>query len=81
VKSTVPVGTTMGEADPHRRERGARTSPSSVADNPEFLKEGDAINDFNKPDRVVVGVEDEEVGKASSRSSTTPSSATATRSI
>jgi len=58
VKSTVPVGTTLAVRDRIR----ARLGPGikfHVADNPEFLKEGDAINDFNKPDRVVCGVEDE----------------------
>jgi UDPglucose 6-dehydrogenase len=57
MKSTVPVGTTMAVRDRIRAIVGI--IPFSVADNPEFLKEGDAINDFNKPDRVVVGVEDE----------------------
>jgi len=58
VKSTVPVGTTLAVRDRIR----AGVGPAfvfHVADNPEFLKEGDAINDFNKPDRVVCGVEDE----------------------
>ena len=56
VKSTVPVGTTESVAD---TIRAATDAPCSVADNPEFLKEGDAINDFQKPDRVVCGIEDE----------------------
>jgi len=63
VKSTVPVGTTMMV----KQRIAAIVGPSiafGVADNPEFLKEGAAIDDFNKPDRVVVGVEDEATGKA-----------------
>ena len=57
VKSTVPVGTSHKVRDLIR----SRTKvPFHIADNPEFLKEGDAINDFNKPDRVVCGVESEE---------------------
>ncbi|MCC6677507.1 MAG: UDP-glucose/GDP-mannose dehydrogenase family protein [Phycisphaerales bacterium] len=62
MKSTVPVGTTL---EVKKRIR-ARVGPEilfEVADNPEFLKEGDAINDFNKPDRVVVGVENERTGE------------------
>ncbi|MGA1707139.1 MAG: UDP-glucose dehydrogenase family protein [Phycisphaerales bacterium] len=56
VKSTVPVGTSHKVRDLIR----SRTKvPFHIADNPEFLKEGDAINDFMKPDRVVCGVEDE----------------------
>lgn len=62
VKSTVPVGTTFRVRD-RIREIVGNDIPFHVADNPEFLKEGDAVNDFNKPDRVVVGVEDEEVGE------------------
>jgi UDPglucose 6-dehydrogenase len=59
VKSTVPVGTNAKV----RAEIAANTSrPFRMASNPEFLKEGAAINDFNKPDRVVVGVEDEFTG-------------------
>ena len=62
MKSTVPVGTTLAVRD-RIRERVGADIPFKVADNPEFLKEGDAINDFNKPDRVVVGVEDESTGE------------------
>ena len=54
VKSTVPVGTTHKVRD----IISSRTNIKfHIADNPEFLKEGDAINDFMKPDRVVCGVE------------------------
>ena len=56
VKSTVPVGTSHKVRDAIR----AKTKvPFHIADNPEFLKEGDAINDFMRPDRVVCGVESE----------------------
>ena len=61
MKSTVPVGTTHAVRD-RIRERVGSAIPFTVADNPEFLKEGAAIEDFNKPDRVVVGVEDEATG-------------------
>lgn len=60
VKSTVPVGTTLKVRD--RIRAAAPDAMFHIANNPEFLKEGDAIIDFNKPDRVVVGVENEETG-------------------
>lgn len=53
VKSTVPVGT---NAELERRVRAITKIPHHFASNPEFLKEGAAIDDFTKPDRVVVGV-------------------------
>jgi len=62
VKSTVPVGTTHKVRDRIRAIVGPDI-PFSVADNPEFLKEGAAIDDFNRPDRVVVGVDDERTGE------------------
>lgn len=64
-KSTVPVGTAhkvkaaiKGELD----KRGVEVD-FDVASNPEFLKEGNAIDDFMSPDRVVVGVESERAQK------------------
>jgi UDPglucose 6-dehydrogenase len=56
-KSTVPVGT----AEKVRSTVKAQTNIHfAVCSNPEFLKEGAAIEDFMKPDRVVVGVDDDE---------------------
>lgn len=60
IKSTVPVGTNAALA---RRMAAATNIHVDIASNPEFLKEGAAIDDFTKPDRVVVGTRDSEVAK------------------
>jgi UDPglucose 6-dehydrogenase len=60
VKSTVPVGTNRGVAE---RLAAKGCGHVDTASNPEFLKEGAAIDDFMKPDRVVVGVRKPEVGE------------------
>jgi len=58
IKSTVPVGTNRKLAE---RLQSLTGRVVDVASNPEFLKEGTAIDDFSKPDRVVVGVSRPEV--------------------
>jgi UDPglucose 6-dehydrogenase len=64
-KSTVPVGTADLVRLEMQRVLDARHSQLTfdVVSNPEFLKEGAAIEDFMKPDRVVVGVEQDSVGE------------------
>jgi UDPglucose 6-dehydrogenase len=54
-KSTVPVGTGDWVADIIRKRCGSKNLEFSVVSNPEFLREGSAINDFMNPDRVVLG--------------------------
>ena len=70
MKSTVPVGTNRGIAE---RLAAAGCQYVDVASNPEFLKEGAALDDFMKPDRVVVGVRHPEVGEGAARTVQPPS--------
>ena len=60
-KSTVPVGTSekVRLAIQAELDKRGESIEFSVASNPEFLKEGAAIDDFMKPDRIVVGADDE----------------------
>ncbi len=61
-KSTVPVGTgakVQAAIADELKKRGENV-PFSVVSNPEFLKEGAAVDDFMRPDRIVIGAEDEQ---------------------
>ena len=62
-KSTVPVGTAdrvRAAIQQELDERGRGDMPYAVVSNPEFLKEGAAVEDFMKPDRIIVGSDDEQ---------------------
>ncbi|MCR1766234.1 UDP-glucose 6-dehydrogenase [Burkholderia glumae] len=67
-KSTVPVGTAqrvldvVAEALAARGLAGSDAHRFSVVSNPEFLKEGAAVDDFMRPDRIIIGVDDDEAG-------------------
>lgn len=68
-KSTVPVGTAEKVRSIIKNELEARKSDISfdIASNPEFLKEGSAVEDFLKPQRIIVGVDNENAGEIMKR--------------
>lgn len=68
-KSTVPIGSNFKVREVIRKEIALRGKniPVDVASNPEFLKEGDAVNDFMHPDRIVVGTDSPRVRKTMER--------------
>ncbi len=68
-KSTVPIGTAKKVKQAVQEELDKRSAniDFDVASNPEFLKEGDAIDDFLRPDRIVVGIESERAEKIMQR--------------
>lgn len=68
-KSTVPVGTSVKvkKAVLEELEKRGETVPFDVASNPEFLKEGSAVDDFLKPDRIVIGTDSENAQKVMNR--------------
>jgi len=68
-KSTVPIGTSKKVKETIRKELDLRGSAIEfdVASNPEFLKEGAAVEDFLKPDRIILGIESEPARKILNR--------------
>lgn len=68
-KSTVPVGTSVKVKNAILEELAKRGEdvPFDVASNPEFLKEGSAVDDFLKPDRIVIGTESDKAQKVMNR--------------
>lgn len=61
IKSTVPIGTNKALEDRMNKVLKKQLINVKVASNPEFLKEGSAINDFLKPDRIIIGSHDKEL--------------------
>jgi UDPglucose 6-dehydrogenase len=61
IKSTVPIGTNRALEDRMNKALKKQSLHVKVASNPEFLKEGSAVNDFLKPDRIIIGSHDEEL--------------------
>ena len=78
IKSTVPVGTNDGVREIVAEAREPSSSTSARC--PEFLKEGSAIEDFMRPDRVVIGVGQRAGDRDPARDCTRPSCAPTTRS-
>ncbi len=68
-KSTVPVGTSEKIRNTIQEELNKRKSniKFDMASNPEFLKEGAAIEDFQKPERIVIGIDNEKTGEIMKR--------------
>jgi UDPglucose 6-dehydrogenase len=68
-KSTVPVGTAEKIRNTLHSEllRRNQNVPFDVASNPEFLKEGSAVEDFLKPQRIIIGVDNEKAGEIMKR--------------
>jgi len=64
-KSTVPIGTGDMVSDSVKRYNGRHAAP--VVSNPEFLREGQALRDFMKPDRIVIGSNDPEAAEKVAR--------------
>ena len=64
-KSTAPVGTAeqVGTAIADELRRRGLALPHAVASNPEFLKEGSAVDDFMRPERIIIGCEDEQAAQ------------------
>ncbi|MDA3905305.1 MAG: UDP-glucose/GDP-mannose dehydrogenase family protein [Bacteroidales bacterium] len=68
-KSTVPVGTAekVRKAIQEELDKRGTLVKFDVASNPEFLKEGDAVNDFLKPDRIVIGCDNQRAKRTMER--------------
>ena len=64
IKSTVPVGTNKYLNDLVNKDKKL-ANKIKIVSNPEFLKEGDAIRDFMRPDRIIIGTDDEKIRKLS----------------